>query len=108
MAGEWIETQLQDIAAENGRAFAMGPFGSKIKAENYREFGVPVIRGTNLGECGDAPFTPHGFVFLTEDKADDLTSSSASPNDIVFVAQGTVGKVGIVPTNTPYRRFVLS
>ena len=108
MVAEWIETQLQAIAADSGRAFAMGPFGSNIKAENYRESGVPVIRGTNLGECGDAPFIPDDFVFLTEDKADQLASSNAGPNDIVFVAQGTVGKVGIIPTDTPHRRFVLS
>jgi len=108
MASELIETQLQEIASESDRAFAMGPFGSNIKAENYCESGVPVIRGTNLGGCGDAPFIPRDFVFLTEAKADELASSSAAPNDIVFVAQGTVGKVGIIPTNTPYRRFVLS
>jgi type I restriction enzyme S subunit len=108
MAGEWIETQLQEIAAESDRAFAMGPFGSNIKAENYRASGVPVIRGTNIGECGDARFTPHNFVFLTEDKANELASSVTIPNDIVFVAQGTVGKVGIIPADTPYERFILS
>ena len=108
MVGKWIETQLDEIAAKSDRAFAMGPFGSNIKAENYRESGIPVIRGTNLGECGESPFIPRGFVYLTEDKADELRSSTAIPNDIVFVAQGTVGKVGIVPTDTPYRRFILS
>jgi type I restriction enzyme S subunit len=67
MASEWIETRLQEIAGESDRAFAMGPFGSNIKAENYCDSGVPVIRGTNLGVCGDAPFVPAEFVFLTED-----------------------------------------
>ena len=108
MAGEWIETVLQEIAANDDRAFAMGPFGSNIRSENYRESGVPVIRGTNLGERGEAPFIADDFVFLDEEKADNLASSNCSPNDIVFVAQGTVGKVGIVPSDTPYRRFVLS
>jgi type I restriction enzyme S subunit len=86
----------------------MGPFGSNIKAENYRQSGVPVIRGTNLGERGEAPFIADGFVFLDDDKADSLASSSCSPGDLVFVAQGTVGKVGLVPSDSPYRRFVLS
>ncbi|MGH8608554.1 MAG: restriction endonuclease subunit S [Gammaproteobacteria bacterium] len=108
MAVEWTETVLQEIAANIDRAFAMGPFGSNIKAENYRESGVPVIRGTNLGDVGDAPFRAYEFVFLDEEKADDLASSNCSPDDIVFVAQGTVGKVGIVPADTPYGRFVLS
>jgi type I restriction enzyme, S subunit len=108
MASEWIETALQEIAANDERAFAMGPFGSNIKSENYRKSGVPVIRGTNLGEPGEAPFIARDFVFLDEEKADDLASSNCLPNDIVFVAQGTVGKVGIVPSDTQYRRFVLS
>jgi restriction endonuclease S subunit len=108
MAGEWTETELQEIAAKTDRAFAMGPFGSNIKAENYRESGVPVIRGTNLREAGGAPFVAEDFVFLDEEKADELTSSNCAPGDIVFVAQGTVGKVGIVPETTPYNRFVLS
>ncbi len=108
MAGEWIDTQLSEIAARTERAFAMGPFGSNIRAENYCESGVPVIRGTNLGEIGQAAFKANDFVFLTEEKADQLASANAYANDIVFVAQGTVGKVGIIPPNTPYRRFVLS
>lgn len=108
MVGEWAEVHLQDIAVHNDRAFAMGPFGSNIKAENYREFGVPVIRGTNLGCCGEEPFIARDFVFLTDEKADELMSSNAKPNDIIFVAQGTVGKVGIIPSDTPYQRFVLS
>ncbi len=108
MAGKWVETVLQEIAARDDRAFAMGPFGSNIKSENYRQSGVPVIRGINLGERDGAPFIADNFVFLDEEKADNLVSSNCSPNDIVFVAQGTVGKVGIVPSDTPYRRFVLS
>jgi len=108
MASEWMETVLQQIAAKSDHAFAMGPFGSNIKAENYRESGVPVIRGTNLGKVSEPPFISDGFVFVDKEKADDLGSSNCSANDIIFVAQGTVGKVGIIPANTPYRRFVLS
>jgi type I restriction enzyme, S subunit len=79
MAAEWITTELQKICAESHRAFAMGPFGSNIKAENYRESGVPVIRGTNLGASGEAPFKLQDFVFLTEEKADELGASNAYP-----------------------------
>jgi len=63
MASEWIESELQEIAAKTDRSFAMGPFGSNIKAENYRESGVPVIRGTNLRQVGDSPFVADDFVF---------------------------------------------
>jgi type I restriction enzyme, S subunit len=106
--GEWTHATLQQVAVSSARAFSMGPFGSNIRAENYQKNGVPVIRGTNLSEPGGRQFISEGFVYLTEAKADELSSSTAYPNDLIFVAQGTVGKVGIVPTSTPYRRFILS
>jgi len=108
LGGEWIETVLEQIAADDPRAFGMGPFGSNIKSDNYRQSGVPVIRGNNLTGGAGAPFVADDFVFLEEEKADSLKSSSCSPKDLVFVAQGTVGKVGLVPSDTGYRRFILS
>jgi len=41
--GEWKEYKLVDVAID----FAMGPFGSNIKAENFIESGVPVIPQKN-------------------------------------------------------------
>lgn len=83
----------------------MGPFGSRIRKENYRPFGVPVIRGINL----DAEqFLDDGFVYLSEEKAAELESSHAFPHDIIFVAQGTIGRVGIIPKSPRYERYVLS
>ena len=41
---EWKEFKLSDLVID----FAMGPFGSNIKAESFVESGVPVIRGKNL------------------------------------------------------------
>jgi type I restriction enzyme S subunit len=41
---DWKECKLSDVVEK----FAMGPFGSNIKAENFKSTGVPVIRGTNL------------------------------------------------------------
>lgn len=108
MVGEWVNAHLSEVAMDTDRAFAMGPFGSNIRAENYQDSGVPVIRGTNLGQPGEPRFRSDEYVYLSEAKADELASSNAHPNDIVFVAQGTVGKVGIIPTDTDHRRFVLS
>jgi len=105
MAIDWPYKSLQEISALNARSFAMGPFGSNIRKENYRSVGVPVIRGLNLNA---ERFYDAGFVFLTEEKADELRNSSAFPQDIVFVAQGTIGQVGIIPKHSRYPRYVLS
>jgi type I restriction enzyme S subunit len=105
MAGDRVVVTLEELASSHPRSIAMGPFGSNIRKENYRLSGVPVIRGFNL----DAErFADSGFVFLSEEKADELKSSNAFPGDIVFIAQGTVGRVGIVPRHSQYARYVLS
>lgn len=97
---EWKEYKLKDVA-EN---FAMGPFGSNIKAENFKKSGVPVIRGTNLNFF---KYIDGDFVFLREEKADQLRSSNCFPGDLVFTHRGTIGQVGIVPEGK-YKRYVVS
>jgi len=96
----WKECKLEEIAIN----FAMGPFGSNIKADNFRNSGVPVIRGTNLNYD---KFVDGEFVFLTEKKADELKSSNCFPGDLVFTHRGTIGQVGIIP-NGKYPRYVVS
>jgi type I restriction enzyme S subunit len=99
----WVS--LQDIAWPMGRAFAMGPFGSNIRSENYCSSGVPVVRGNNLKA---ERFSFKDFVYLSKDKANQLSSSFAFPGDVLFTAQGSVGQVGIIPLNSPHSVFVLS
>lgn len=97
---EWKECKLADVAER----FAMGPFGSNIKAENFTNAGVPVIRGTNLNYY---KYVDGAFVFLTEEKADQLRSSNCFPGDLVFTHRGTIGQVGLIPSGK-YPRYVVS
>jgi len=48
------------------------------------------------------------FVFISEEKADRLLSNNAHPGDIIFTQRGTLGQVGLIPKNSPYKRFVIS
>ena len=100
MAGEWRDVSIDEIASE----IAMGPFGSDIKTDNFVPTGVPVIRGGNLTA---GRFHSADFVFLTEEKADELAKANALPGDLVFTHRGTLGQVGIVPAK-PFRRYVVS
>jgi len=97
---EWKECKLKDVAQN----FAMGPFGSNIKAENFQESGVPVIRGKNLNFF---KYVDGDFVFLSEEKADQLKSSNCYPDDLVFTHRGTIGQVGIIPEGK-FKRYVVS
>lgn len=100
MASEWRDVTIESIATR----IAMGPFGSDIKTDNFVPSGVPVIRGGNLT---DGRFNGTGFVFLTEEKANDLANANAFPGDIVLTHRGTLGQVGIIPRE-PFPRYVVS
>lgn len=97
---EWKECKLSDVADN----FAMGPFGSNIKAENFKSEGVPVIRGKNLNYYR---YVGGDFIFLTEQKADELKSSNCFPGDLVFTHRGTIGQVGLIPSGK-FHRYVVS
>ena len=100
MAGEWRNVSIEDIASK----IAMGPFGSDIKTDNFVPAGVPVIRGGNLTS---GRFHGANFVFLTEEKADELANANAFPGDLVFTHRGTLGQIGLVPA-APFKRYVVS
>jgi type I restriction enzyme S subunit len=82
----------------------MGPFGSDIKTDNFVAHGVPIIRGVNLNS---GRFNGDSFVYLTEEKANQLSSANAFPGDIVFTHRGTLGQVGLIP-KAPFSRYVVS
>ena len=105
MKSIWNLVTVAEIAAPSRNAIAMGPFGSRIKTENFVDHGVPVIRGVNLNANR---FRDENFVYLTEEKADELKASNAFYGDLVFTHRGTIGQVAIIPYNATYPRYVVS
>jgi type I restriction enzyme S subunit len=93
------------LKSPNKGAFAMGPFGSRIKAENFVAEGVPVIKGGNLN--GDF-LNETTFDYLTAEKASELSTSIARKGDIVVTHRGTLGQVGIIPDNSGYSEYIVS
>src|SRR5215471_16376191 len=83
MAGEWSVCTLDQIKADQDGAIAIGPFGSRMKADRYVASGVPVIRGNNISD------------------------TRALVGDLVFPHRGAIGQVGIVPGGAE-PRYVLS
>ena len=104
--GEVRRVKLIDIAAKQRWALNGGPFGSKLTTKHYTDSGVPVIRGTNLS--GGAKFSFDDFVYVSEEKADELRPNNAHPGDIIFTQRGTIGQVGLIPRSAPFSRFVIS
>jgi len=104
MAGEWRICTVDQIKADGDHAIAIGPFGSRMKADKYVTDGVPVIRGNNISDTrtfvGD-------FVFVSDETADELSSCNVFPGDLVFPHRGAIGQVGIVPSDQA-SRYILS
>ena len=103
---EWRSANLVDVAAEKRWALNGGPFGSKLSRKHYTESGVPVIRGSNLPF--DSRFSFADFVYVSEEKADELIANNAHPGDLIFTQRGTIGQVGLIPMDSPFPRFVIS
>jgi type I restriction enzyme, S subunit len=105
-SSKWPQLPIGELAAPKKWALNGGPFGSKLVSRDYVDAGVPVIRGANLPS--DKRFSFEDFVFVTEEKADDLLANNAHPGDVVFTQRGTLGQVGLIPKNSPFSRFVVS
>jgi type I restriction enzyme, S subunit len=103
---KWRTMPLDALKASVPYAFVGGPFGSNLTTRDYVEEGVPVIRGNNL-PIGSS-FRDEDFVFVSEEKADDLCSNTACPGDLVFTQRGTLGQVGLIPREARFQRYIIS
>lgn len=106
MKAEWITVRLGDLASKESRSVISGPFGSDIGTQYFRPDGVPVIRGNNL-TTDFMMFLDDGFVFVTDEKAEEL-DAYAIRNDILLTAAGTIGQVGMIPSSSKFSRYVIS
>ena len=104
MAGEWRTCTVDQIKADDGRAIAIGPFGSRMKADRYVANGVAVIRGNNIS---DTRTLVGDLVFVSDETANELRSCNVFPGDLVFPHRGAIGQVGIVPSDH-LSRYILS
>jgi type I restriction enzyme, S subunit len=103
MGCEWPEARLGELCSPGTGSIAIGPFGSRMKADTYVEKGVPVIRGTNISETrawkGD-------WVYISEETADSMPNCNVRSGDLVFPHRGSIGEVAIIPADVP--RYMLS
>ena len=103
----WNWTTIDQVKKPDSKAIVSGPFGSNIGSRFFVGSGIPVIRGNNL-TTDMRRFVEDGFVFITDEKAEELKNCEALPNDLIFTAAGTLGQVGIIPPNSKYPRYIIS
>ena len=99
--------QISQIAVDQPYAVVGGPFGSKLGRKDYATEGVPVLRGSNLPSEKRIDLTD--LVFVSAEKVEkDLISNLAHPGDIIVTQRGTLGQVGLIPTDSIFDMFVVS
>jgi type I restriction enzyme S subunit len=99
----WNCTTVSGIASRIRNATVGGPFGSDLVSRDYVEYGVPIIRGQNLGGM----WVTGPFAYVSSAKADSLQANLARPGDLVFTQRGTLGQVSLIPEG-PYGRYLIS
>jgi type I restriction enzyme S subunit len=104
---DWDLKTIDEIKSSEKKSIISGPFGSNISAKYFTPNGVPVVRGNNLSLELGVKFKDNGFVFITEEKANEL-STWAKKDDIIFTAVGTIGQVGILLGNEKYSKYIIS
>lgn len=101
----WKEISIDEIKSDKKYSLVGGPFGSDLSGIHYVDFGIPIIRGTNLPF--DKRFSNEDFVYVSKEKANKLVSNTAYPGDLIFTQRGTLGQVGIVPFSE-FDRYIIS
>jgi type I restriction enzyme S subunit len=83
--------RLVTIAAPKG--LQTGPFGSQLKAEEYVEFGVPVVMPKDIYA---GKIVTDGIARVPESIAKKLTKHRIATGDILFPRRGDLGRIGVV------------
>jgi len=95
---------VDDIKANIPNAIVGGPFGSNLVSRDYVDIGIPVIRGSNMGQ---GRWVTGPFAYVSEKKAEELSANTSRPGDLVFTQRGTLGQVCLVPEGQ-HDRYVIS
>ena len=72
-----------------------GPFGTMLKKHEHRDVGVPVLGIENIHE---GQFIDGNKVFVSKEKAIELSAFEVEPEDLIISRSGTVGEICSVPS----------
>jgi type I restriction enzyme, S subunit len=105
---DWSEVDVEKLKSPSENALATGPFGSSIGSRFFQEFGVPVIRGSNLSQDICVKLNDDGLVFVSFEKAAEFKRSIVRKGDLIFTCWGTINQVGLIDDNANYSEYIIS
>ncbi len=94
-AANWSFASLSELLVKPTINIVDGPFGSNLKASEYRDYGVPILRIQNVKRFN---YVLKNIKFITESKARQLTRHAFAAGDIVITKLGApLGEACILP-----------
>jgi type I restriction enzyme S subunit len=95
---------IAECASNEPYSTQIGPFGKALTPEEYTPTGVPLLRGVNVNH---GRFHADGYVFIGEETANRLAKFESFPDDVLLVHKGTLGKIGLMPKERKYKRYIM-
>ena len=91
----WPTIQLDGLLQPGRNSIKTGPFGMALGKTDHRASGIPVLGIENIGR---GKFWDRNKIFITADKAAELSSYTVSEGDLIISRSGTVGEICMVPS----------
>lgn len=95
----WISATVEQVAAPEGNALAIGPFGSNLRVADYTPSGTPLVFVRNIRT---KTFRGSSTKYVSDDKALELRSHAVRRGDILITKMGDPpGDVALYQEESP-------
>jgi type I restriction enzyme, S subunit len=95
----WVWASPMQLASSDQHSLGIGPFGSSLKVEDYKDAGVPLIFVRNIRS---RTFNADGTKYVTVEKAAQLKAHFAKGGDVLVTKMGDPpGDACLYPGNHP-------
>ena len=98
----WSYVGIQQILSLGRTGLKTGPFGSLLKKHEHKGSGVPVLGIENIRRM---EFVSGSRIFVTPQKAKQLSGYDVQEGDILISRSGTVGEACVLPADVGEARL---
>lgn len=81
---------IEELLTTERKGMTTGPFGTMIKKQDHMTAGVPMLGIENIGK---GEFTEGNRIFVTKEKAKELSSFQVHEGDLIISRSGTIGEI---------------
>ena len=93
----WVSATVEQIGRIGEQPVLTGPFGTNLKATDFTKTGIPVL---TIGCLTTTGVSLDKAVFVSKEKAEELSRYALREGDLLFSRMATVGRAGLVEAAT--------